>query len=305
MEELEQLTVQPASTETSPHDTTPVPPPEAHGCLKCGHGVSAAESQGGEVGSPYVYALGRIEPRMPSLGVEKEFAQATGRAETADMTDRQALHAVLSASQNRYLARQLCYVLTIQGLDTYLLRARDPADVAQLVEALGEAPRSTDLHAVIGLRGPLAPPDVCNGLMLPMVAFDQIYAFSAGSLVQALPKPEDIAEEQFRAAAEELFERVMQITDNAGAYDEHRAVNYVALRYPSIYAKCAVAHAAGATLTAIETRPSRLSGVRKILDVIFSFTDRRTDVTEKFFVRVDVEEEFPYLTTKLSPYYDR
>ena len=48
--------------------------------------------------SAYVYALGRVEPRFPSLAVEKEFAQATGRAETAGLTDRQALHAVLSAA---------------------------------------------------------------------------------------------------------------------------------------------------------------------------------------------------------------
>ena len=27
--------------------------------------------------------------------------------------------------------------------------------------------------------------------------------------------------------------------------------------------------------------------------------------TEKFFVRVDVTEEFPFLVTKMSPYYDR
>ena len=33
--------------------------------------------------SPYVYALGRIEPRFPRLSIEKEYAQATGRAETA------------------------------------------------------------------------------------------------------------------------------------------------------------------------------------------------------------------------------
>jgi hypothetical protein len=32
---------------------------------------------------------------------------------------------------------------------------------------------------------------------------------------------------------------------------------------------------------------------------------RSTDVTEKFLVRVDVTEEFPFLVTKLSPYYDR
>jgi hypothetical protein len=44
----------------------------------------------------YVYALGRIEPRFPTLSIEKEMAQATGRAETAGLTDRQALHGVLS-----------------------------------------------------------------------------------------------------------------------------------------------------------------------------------------------------------------
>jgi hypothetical protein len=43
----------------------------------------------------YVYALGRIEPRFPSLAVEKEFAQATGRADAAGLTDREALQSVL------------------------------------------------------------------------------------------------------------------------------------------------------------------------------------------------------------------
>ncbi|MCT7355993.1 hypothetical protein N4P33_28140 [Streptomyces sp. 15-116A] len=299
------------SMEPRPPDVVREPPPvpegEAHTCSTCGHGavMSDAVSHGSNVYPPYVYAVGRIEPRMPSIGVEKEFAQAVGRAETVDLTDRQALVAVLSEPRNHYLVRQLCYVMTVQGLDTYLLRPRDPGDLPQLVEALGEAPRSTDLHVVIGLRGPLAPPDYCNGLMLPVVAFEQIYTFSPTTFVQSLPKPNGIAEDQFRATAEELFERVIQIADNAGSADEHRAVNYLAVRYPNIYAKCAEAHSSGASLTAIETRPSRLSGVRRILDVIFSFTDRTTDVTEKFFVRVDVDEVFPHLITKLSPYYDR
>lgn len=54
------------------------------------------------------YALGQIEPRFLRLSVEKEYAQATGRAETAGLTDRQALQTVLSQPENRYLARQLC-----------------------------------------------------------------------------------------------------------------------------------------------------------------------------------------------------
>ena len=43
----------------------------------------------------YVYAIGRIEPRFPRPSVEKEFAQVTGRTETAGLTDRQALQRVL------------------------------------------------------------------------------------------------------------------------------------------------------------------------------------------------------------------
>jgi hypothetical protein len=45
--------------------------------------------------------------------------------------------------------------------------------------------------------------------------------------------------------------------------------------------------------------------VRNILDVVFSYTHRETDVTEKSFVRVDVTEEFPFLVSRLAPFSDR
>ena len=76
------------------------------------------------------------------------------------------------------------------------------------------------------------------------------------------------------------------------------------MRYPAIYASAADAFGRNESLTAVEVRPSPLSGVRKIVDVIFSFTNRTTDITQKFSVRVDVTEEFPFLITKLSSYYD-
>ena len=252
----------------------------------------------------YVYALGRVTPRFPSLAVEKEFAQATGRAETAGLTDRQALQSMLSQRSNRYLARQLCWVLEIEGLETYLLVPRDPADFDLLVEALRPTPSPLDLDVVVGVRGPIAPPEMCNGLMIPMVAFDQIYSFDRDALIKAVPRPEKVTAKEFEPAAEELFDRIMQMADNAGATDEHRALNYLAVRYPAIYATAADAFGRNSALTGVEVHPSRLSGARNIVDVIFSYTSRTTDVTEKFFVRVDVTEEFPFLVTKLSPYYD-
>jgi hypothetical protein len=62
----------------------------------------------------------------------------------------------------------------------------------------------------------------------------------------------------------------MQIRDNAGNTDEHRALNYLAVRYPALYAAVADAQARNATLSAMEVHPSPLGN-----------------------------------TTKLSPYYDR
>jgi hypothetical protein len=249
--------------------------------------------------------LGRIEPRFPSPAVEKEFAQVTGRSQTKGKTDREAMHVVLSARENRYLARQLCWVLTLQGLETYLLTPRDSSDFTLLVDAVRATPRPTDLDVVIGLRGPIASPEMCNGLMIPIVAFDQIYSFDRDALIKAIPRPERVAAKEFQPAAEELFDRIIQMTDNAGATDENRALNYLAVRYPAIYAKVAEQFAADASLSAVEVRPSPLSAVRKIVDVLFAFTNRTTDVLEKFFCRVDVTEEFPFLVTKMSPYYDR
>jgi hypothetical protein len=262
-------------------------------------------SEGGGGVMAYVYALGRVEPRFPSLAVEKEFAQATGRGDTAGLTDRQAVQGVLSQRTNRYLARQLCWVFTIEGLETYLLSPRDPADLELLIEAVRPSPRPTDIDVVIGLRGGIAPAEMCNGLMLPMVTVDQLYSFDVDALVASIPRPEGQDAEQFEPAAEELLWRIMQIADNAGATDEHRALNYLTVRDPAVYAKTAEAYQDNASLSSVDVRPSRLSGVRRIVDVIFSYTNRQTDITEQFFVRVDVTEEFPFLVTKLTPYYSR
>jgi PatG C-terminal len=268
-------------------------------CSTCGGTTSAQFSPS------YVYALGKVEWRFPTQSVEKEFAQAIGRTETVGLTDSQAIHHALSQRQNRYLVRQLCWLFSIEGLETYLLQPRDPMDFDLLVEAIRPTPNPLDIDTIIGLKSSIAPAGLCNGLMLPIVAFTQIYSFDRNTLIQSIPRPETIAIEQFTQTCEELLDRIIQIADNSGAMDEHRALNYLAIRYPAIYANAAEAYGRSCSLTAVEVRPSRLSGVRKIVDVVFAFTNRSTDVTEKFFVRIDVTEEFPFLVTKMSPYYDR
>jgi len=260
----------------------------------------------GEYAGPaFVYALGQIDPRFPTLAVEKEFAQVAGQSDASGLTDRQALQALLSEPGNRYLARQLCWVLTIEGVDTYILQPHVRGDIDLLVDAVRSKPRRTDLDVVIGMLGPLAPAELCNGLMVPIVVFDQLYSFDVDTLLDAIPRPDDAESDQWDAAVEEIFSRITQMNDNAGATDADRALNYLSVRCPGIYHKAAEKYAANASLTTVEVRPSPLTGTRKIVDVVFAFTDRSTDVTDKHFVRVDVTEEFPFLAAKLAPYFER
>jgi hypothetical protein len=304
--ELTEVSAQELSAGSAPASIRPVAsglipaqpsaPPAQQPCPTCG-------TPGASMPVSYVYSLTNVEPRFPRLSIEKEFAQATGRAETANLTDRQALQRVLQ--QNRYLVKQLCWVATVGGLETYIVVPRDPTDTNLLVETLRPNPRPGDVDLVVGVRGPLAPPEMCNGLVVPIVVFDQLYSFDRDSLIASIPRPDTVPAERFAEAAGEVFDRIMQITDNAGATDEHRALNFLAVRYPAIYAAVADAHGRNLSLTAIDVNPSPLSGLRNIVEVIFSFTNRATDVVEKQFLRVDVTEEFPFLVTKLSPYFDR
>ncbi len=108
--------------------------------------------------------LERVEPRFPKPRHPKEFAQATGRAETRGLTDRQAIVETLKHGI-RYLARRLCYVMTI--------RAWRPTSCSRAIlwtwicswKQFDRGPGSIDLDTVVGLHGPIAPPDMCNGLM--------------------------------------------------------------------------------------------------------------------------------------------
>lgn len=302
MESQEAVSVQtqvPTVAARSAYSTDRVSPQQS--CPSC------AAGDGGSSGaqSSWIYAIGKIEARFPSLSIEKEYAQIVGRSDTKGLTDRQALHSVLTKPENRYLARRICWVMTIEGLETYLLYPRDSLDLSLVIEALRRSPSPADLDIVIGSKGPLAPPELCNGLQVPLVIFDQIYSFDREALVNAIPKPENVTAENFAPVASELFDRIMQMADNAGATDEHRVLNYLAVRYPAVYSTASEAYARNSSLEAINVQTSPLSNARLIMEVIFSFRNRTTDVVEKFFTRVDVTDQFPFLVTKMSPYFDR
>jgi PatG C-terminal len=254
----------------------------------------------------YVYAIGNVSIRFPNMSIEKELWQASGRKsdDIKSLAQPEVFNKILTDPNNKYIARQLCWILEIEKLPTYILIPRDAADIERFVNTLRPSPASDDLDVVIGTRGPIAGPEMCNGLSLPLVIVDQIYSFDREELIKAIPKAKGSNDTQFIKTADALFQYIMQMADNVGSTDEHRALNYLSVRYDQIYIRTQIMQDRNFSLSGIEVRLSRLSGTRKIVDVILTYEDRSSAATEKWFTRVDVTEEFPFLVTPLQQFFE-
>jgi hypothetical protein len=256
----------------------------------------------------YVYSIGKVVHRFPNRSLEMELAQATGRrpeGDTRGLAHPEVAYKILTDPENRYIARQICYVLNIEGLETYVLVPSDPLDIERLAQAIRPAPGAGDVDVIIGRRGPISSPETCNGLMIPIVWVDQIYSFEREDLIKAIPRRKGTGEDQFKKTAVALLNHIIQIADNAGETDEHRALNYLAVRYDEIYHRTQLMQDENYFFSAVDVRPSRLSGTRKIVDVIFSYESRDRKALQKWFVRVDVTEEFPFLVSPMQQYFER
>src|SRR5262245_47932815 len=114
-------TLSPSMSQELPPPGTVMPQQAGGSCSSCSAALTAAPSSA----PTCVYVVGHIEPRYPSLGVEKESRQATARAGAAHETDREVMAKVLRDKSNKYLVRQFCWVLLIQGIEQYILVPRD------------------------------------------------------------------------------------------------------------------------------------------------------------------------------------
>ena len=212
-----------------------------------------APDQTEPVRSRFVYAVGQLAPQFPSLGVEKEFAQLANRLGRGGLVEMELLRQVLEVPENRYLARHLCWVFTSQHVEAFTMLPRDETDLTQLVEMISPNNSEEIVHVVVGRSSPGPADSPCIAAGLPTVTPDQLLAFTVDEFTQAVPDVGATADqetageqelpatsrnevgEQFQAVVREVFVRLTRRADNHGITDDHRAFNYVALRYPPIY----------------------------------------------------------------------
>src|SRR5579885_843190 len=68
----------------------------------------------------YVFAIGKLDVRFPSIGIEREFRRCTSLIpDVSSLSRGERLRKVLEA--NQHLAVRVCYVLTIGGVPAYVL----------------------------------------------------------------------------------------------------------------------------------------------------------------------------------------
>jgi hypothetical protein len=275
--------------------------------------ASCPTCSGGAPGTPprpaapsYIYALGQFEARFQRQCAEREYAQVVGQIETKDLTEQQVFHKVFTNPQFRYLARQLFWVMNIAGQATYIVVPREPLHLDLLLGTLRPKKDLGALDALIGVRGGLAPADLANGLSLPMAFLEHAYSFDREALVKSLPNPAHVKKEEFAAMAHELVDRILSATDNTGNTPEHRALNYLTVRDPSIYKQTAECSERDVALTQMEGRlwPLGAATGTTNVEVLFTYTNRKNEYVEKYCVRVNVHELYPFITSKLAPYYD-
>lgn len=240
--------------------------------------------------------------RFPTLGIEREFQQREARIEgqipeTATRGTR--IRGVLEA--NAHLARNVCYVFTVGGLPAYVVVPTSVQQAPELLSAIEHMDDPDYWCLLVGRRGPIAPPATCAGIVAPIVACDQLYSFSMDEWVDSLHvrvapalAARKLVRERFSASARELFMQITRSTENIGATQAHRALNYFIMQHPGVF--LAVTERVGTQrLQKIETRLILGLGLREQVAVIATFVDIATGVTERLFTRIDVTEEWPFV----------
>jgi hypothetical protein len=253
----------------------------------------------------FVYAIGTISPLAPTTAVERELFHVSREAASQGPLDRTTLHEALSQRENRYLLRHLTWLLHVAGVPAYAIVPRDVGDFDVLLSCLSPAIHETALNVVVGVLSRKAPIHRAGGVDVPVVFFDQIYTFTSAEFIKALPRPHGADARTFSRVAADVMSKVLQIASNEGLSDSNRAMNYVATRYPGLYSLAAEMAGKSYAITRIEARPLGIGDARRLANVVVGFTSRTTDLVEKYFVTVDVTEEFPFLASKLQPYIDR
>ncbi len=266
---------------------------QSQGCLSC----EESHEYASETTHPsYVYAIGQLKAKFPSEGVRREFNRVAHLAKYKVPDDR-LIYEVLKDGRFLYLAWEMDWVLENHDVGIYLVKPRSDIELTEMVEALKPSGGQSTYSVVIGVQVPNGGPGKLNVIHLPWVICNQFYHFTFAEFTQNIVQQAGVTQ----AIAENMFQSMMKKTDNTGATDASRAINYLVMRYMAIYTGMATMVQENYSFVAVHVEPVMVMGNRQLVDVIFEYETK--DVGRRLWqgCRVDVTGLFPFLVAELSP----
>jgi hypothetical protein len=195
-------------------------------------------------------------------------------------------------------------VFVNQAQDCFVIVPRDQHELLVLIEGFVSSTDSS-IIVVIGrsTAGAQWAPDTGEPA-LPRFGVDQLIRFEKDEFVGRVPRSTDLPEEEFKNSIRYIFSRILRRSNNAGISDDHRALNYIALRDPAIFEVSTRAAAKSLMLASIDARPQIFSDGRRTVTVRFNYRGPGNGLTERYSCRVDVTEQFPFILSPMQQTFD-
>ncbi|MGR5500796.1 hypothetical protein ACQKP3_08725 [Vibrio sp. DNB22_10_4] len=263
----------------------------------------------------YVYVAGKLCVHFPTRGLEKEYEAA---AQALGLNPRN-FNLVFTHKDNngnltyRYIAEQVSWILSVEGQDAYVLLPNSSDELDEFIDALtfdSASNLADETYSVaIGVKGPVAPEKMSDDKPLPMVRCHHLYHFTTAQLQQELS-----GENTTTIAISNVLDALTK-KPNIGVSDFDRAKNFIAYRYPTIYAashqgnhvsnhpNSGHSNANDAQyLEDLQVQYANVAPGRTIVDIILTYQKTVSGRQLSYFASVDVTDEFPFLHSNLTDY---
>lgn len=264
-----------------------------------------------QMSAQYIYVAGKLRPHFPSRGLEKEYDAA---AQTLGLNPRNFnqvfTYKTSTGFPYRYIAEQVSWILSVSGQDIYVLLATSSDELDEFIDSLtfdSASNLADETYSVaVGTKGPLAPEELSDGKPLPMIRCHHLYHFTTAQLQDEL-----IAANTTTIAISNVLDALIK-QPNTGSSDFDRAKNFVAFRYPSIYAAShpasqSTCHSANNAddeqfLENLELQHSNVAPGRTIVDIILTYQKNISGRKTSYYASVDVTDLYPFLHSNLTTY---